>query len=283
MNNKHTLGEDAKTNWFKIVDTHTKKQKGLPALSTLNTDAGDVETGIEVFNNTVSSDAGCCTMSESLDNDWVKRFNFTDKWYKGNLVVSAIPGYPDATVVDNYHLEKVYPNGHIAKHIGNYKTKEAAFDAGNKLLKHNLSESVDDTVDIEYDDLCIVVDDPHDDGSHRWDKDICLEWTYKVSKEDVISFLYENCVTEEDNPNIYNISLEEGLDWVSDNFDEMFDKYNDAVKERFREAAQDDAYERYDPDDYVNWDIMPGGHDYDDPMSERVSDDNFDMSMRTLL
>lgn len=48
--NKLTLDENAKQDWLNIVKKHKKKQKGTPALTTLNTDAGDVEKHIEIFN-----------------------------------------------------------------------------------------------------------------------------------------------------------------------------------------------------------------------------------------
>lgn len=40
---------DPKTEWIKLVNKHKKRQKGLP-ISKLNTDAGDVETNIKIFN-----------------------------------------------------------------------------------------------------------------------------------------------------------------------------------------------------------------------------------------
>lgn len=88
--NKDTLNiqEDAKSDWMRLVNKHKKKQRGLPALSNLNTDAGNVEHNIEMFNmmqpnsmpsadssngNTVSSE-GCCEsyqLQESHDQDVV--------------------------------------------------------------------------------------------------------------------------------------------------------------------------------------------------------------------
>lgn len=44
------IQEDAKSDWMKIVSKHKKKQKGLPALSKLNTNAGNVEHNINMFN-----------------------------------------------------------------------------------------------------------------------------------------------------------------------------------------------------------------------------------------
>ena len=51
INNKIDLDEDAKDDWLKIVNKHRRRQKGLPALSRLNTNAGNVEKNIEIFHN----------------------------------------------------------------------------------------------------------------------------------------------------------------------------------------------------------------------------------------
>ena len=84
MNNtKLKIQEDAKADWMKIVNKHKKRQKGLPALSTLNTNAGNVEHNINMFNmmqpsgsinvdassDNISSDSGCC---ESLQEEFDK-------------------------------------------------------------------------------------------------------------------------------------------------------------------------------------------------------------------
>ena len=51
MNQEVIMNEDARNDWLKLVKQHKKKQKGLPALSTLNTDAGNVEHNVEMFNH----------------------------------------------------------------------------------------------------------------------------------------------------------------------------------------------------------------------------------------
>lgn len=48
---------------------HKKKQKGLSPFSYLNTDAGNVEKGIEVFNNSVSTGGEGGGMGESLSEE----------------------------------------------------------------------------------------------------------------------------------------------------------------------------------------------------------------------
>ena len=57
----------------------------------------------------------------------------------------------------------------------------------------------------------------------------------------------------------------------------------------YLDDAVEDACCNYDPMDYVDWDMMPGGHDYemDRRMFEEKSDndhldDNFDMFMRSV-
>lgn len=48
---RKNIKEDAKSDWMNTVKKHKRKQKGLPALSSLNTNAGDVEKNVEIFND----------------------------------------------------------------------------------------------------------------------------------------------------------------------------------------------------------------------------------------
>lgn len=57
MNNESLINENAKNDWLKLVDRHKKRQKGMPALSTLNTDAGNVEHNIAMFNKMQGAEA----------------------------------------------------------------------------------------------------------------------------------------------------------------------------------------------------------------------------------
>lgn len=74
---------------------------------------------------------------ESSNKGWVKRWNFLDNYYKGDLVISKI-----SSPVDAWHVEKVAPNGHTIKHLGNYKSLEVAMDAAEKHLIKNESKSI---------------------------------------------------------------------------------------------------------------------------------------------
>lgn len=64
---------------------HKKKQKGLSQFSYLNTDAGNVEKGIEVFNNSVSTggDGGGMgeSLSEELNRDQLKAIKVIQRKY----------------------------------------------------------------------------------------------------------------------------------------------------------------------------------------------------------
>lgn len=78
------------------------------------------------------------SLTETTENDgWVKRWNFIDNYYKGDLVISKI-----SSPVDAWHIEKVAPNGHTIKHLGNYKSLEVAMDAAEKHLMKNGSKSI---------------------------------------------------------------------------------------------------------------------------------------------
>lgn len=52
------VNENAKTAWLDLVKRHQKRQKGLPALSTLKPNAGNVELGLHMFNTFSSPDGG---------------------------------------------------------------------------------------------------------------------------------------------------------------------------------------------------------------------------------
>lgn len=149
------------------------------------------------------------------------------------------------------------------------------------MVKKTLKEDMNEYVDINYDDLTVIISPSYDKGSHEWDEEITIEWSYSVDKQDVITLLYEDLIDENDYPEIDDVSTEEAIDWIDYNFDKLFDKYAKDIKEYFREDAQEDANHNYDEYDYVDWDMMPGGHDDYDLFEG--ADDCFDMSMRTLL
>ena len=96
--NTQTLEENAKVDWMNVVKRHKKNQKGL-ALSTLNTDAGDVETSINMFNmmqpsssSTVNAmNGGSEGLAEGLKQDGSNVIlEYSDLAYDNGLDVSYI-------------------------------------------------------------------------------------------------------------------------------------------------------------------------------------------------
>lgn len=95
-------------------------------------------------------------LKESVDDGWVKRWSFADKWYKGPFVISKNP-----EPYRGYHLEKVKPNGATAKHYGNFNSIDDAKAEASRYLKEsdiveedaegyvNLREAFEDTEELE--------------------------------------------------------------------------------------------------------------------------------------
>lgn len=218
MNTKLILDENAKDDWMKLVKKHKKRQNGLPALSTLNTNAGNVEHNVSMFNKMTSSTEG-----------------------PSNNPISGPMG-------------------------------------GDCVCE---SFNSDDSVELYYENLTFDYDD----------SEVTIDWTYDVSKTDLYTYIFESCITEEDFPELSNDSFDpntdEGwklyTDWLEDNFDDIYTKYESQILDNWEEEAANEASENYDPDDYVDWDMMTGGHD-DYPLWESNNlDDTFDLSTRTLL
>lgn len=66
------------------------------------------------------------------------------------------------------------------------------------------------------------------------------EYDYEVDHEEVLDYLSEIAIDEEDAPE----DTEEYLKWVEDNFDELFNKYEYEIEEHFREDASQEEYDR---------------------------------------
>ena len=69
---------DAKSAWLDTVDSHKKKQKGLPALSTLKTDVGPRDVTDCMFNNS-TSDASSAVVDGGSFGESVTRKSLDDK------------------------------------------------------------------------------------------------------------------------------------------------------------------------------------------------------------
>ena len=230
MNNiKTDIQEDAKSDWMKIVNKHKKKQKGLPALSTLNTNAGNVEHNINMFNmmrpdSNVSVDASngnisgntCC---ESCSLDESKEQETVTLEYE-NIPVEVVtrPGNP---------------SGYYSTSFGNWlpdddETTEILIDWSYEVDKQDIIEYLQD-----HDDIFVTLDiDPEVDDD--WLNNAIIENfdnLLEKFEEDIKEYFYESAVSdaqenyeyEEDYP--FFEPYDESFGSIKDNieFDDKFD------------------------------------------------------------
>lgn len=225
------MNENAKNAWMKLVNKHKKRQKGLPVLSTLNTNAGNVEHNINMFN--MMQPSGSITVDASNGNISSGEFS---------------GGMGESFVKENF----------ISLNL------EEKFDMNKK------------TIDLEYDD--IIIDVETDRG--RSSSEITINWTYSISEDDVKDFfwVHDNLLTD---LLPENASDEEFYSTIENNLDYLVDKYNNELKEYYLEDAIDDAIENYVYNEYdprEDPDVA-----YEEARDRALFDDEFDMSMRTLL
>lgn len=173
---------------------------------------------------------------ESSNNGWVKRWNFLDKYYKDDLVISKI-----SSPVDAWHIEKVAPNGHTIKHVGNYRSLEAAMDAAEKYLV-NESKSIKESFKILWNGRIM---------SDCADKELCESVVKKALKVSNTPEL----VIESAGKNVTNKFIRSLVESVDDDVTRYLDKLHKAqedylsehpgysVQAQFADITKDD--ERY--------------------------------------
>ena len=135
---------------------------------------------------------------------------------------------------------------------------------GESINSINEETNMEDRITLEYPDLVFLYQGPQRDVDD-WDEyEVTQDWSIDVATNDIIDYLCEDCVTDEDVTNWYEMFSTEQTAWVKKHFDELFDKYKQQILDHWEEDAVEDAETNYDPNDYVDWDSMPGGHDYYD-------------------
>lgn len=88
-----------------------------------------------------------------------------------------------------------------------------------------------------------------------------IDWEYDVDRYDIECFLIESCITDKIVDGWDDMTDEQANTYVSEHFDELFTKFENEILDHWYESALENAQENYDPDDYIDWDSMPGGHD----------------------
>ena len=155
---------------------------------------------------------------------------------------------------------------------------------GGDVCAESLNEAAPkkETIELEYKNLEFTQYGTQRDADD-WDEwDRCMDWTYEVDKDDLYTFIFESCIDETDFPEAFEDEFDPNNpehwarfeSWLDDNFDAIYSKYEEKILENWEEDAAEEASDEYDPDDYVDWDSMPGGHDDDrywEDMDEAVA------------
>ena len=149
MNNKFVLDENARDEWLKLVKKHKKRQKGLPALSTLNPNAGNVEHNINMFNMM----NGSSTPTINPING-----NTTSDGGCGECVAmgEALQPYPDKTVVLHYDdlnidvVTRTY-GGYSYEDPPDYDTAELSIEWDEEVDVDSIIEFLQDLPQVQQD------------------------------------------------------------------------------------------------------------------------------------
>ena len=216
MTDDKNIHEDAKSDWMKLVKKHKKKQKGLPALSRLNTNAGNVEHNIKMFNT-------AATPVDGPSNNPISGPFGGD--VSGGMCESLIDINPDKIVL-NYTQLPV----------------EVATD--------------------------IVIPATYYEPEEVVTKDIELDYSYKVSKDEVIYVLSELPQIKD---RFKSLTDEEYDAIIASEFENLVREFEEEILDAFEPSVIkhiEETYVYHTKDDYPEYDSY---------------DDEFDMSVRTLL
>lgn len=149
-----------------------------------------------------------------------------------------------------------------------FMRKEADDDAVTEAIVSEAAQKPEQ-IELFYEDLEIIIYGEQRDADD-WDEyEYTVDWEYSVDKADLYTYIWENCLEDDEFPegaaddfdpnNAEDWAKFEA--WLDDNFDTIFEKYKTDILENWEDAAREDAEEKYDPRDYIDWDCMPGGHD----------------------
>ena len=260
----------------KKVDESKKKKKPFDSI---NTNAGNVEHNIAMFNKMNSPIEGPCTNPVSGP--------FGGDVGGGEAMGEAVEKKaPILYVIKDSHGNILSrPNEDDNELWDRVSSMEARGRRGlcvvvctpDMLKKEELEECLTEaalkkeTIDLEYRKLEFTQYGTQRDADD-WDEwDRCVDWTYEVDKDDLYTFIFESCIDETDFPEAFEDEFDPNNpehwarfeSWLDDNFDAIYTKYEEKILENWEEDAREEAEEEYDPDDYVDWDSMPGGHDDD--------------------
>lgn len=223
--NNLKIQEDAKSDWMKIVNKHKKRQKGLPALSKLNTNAGNVEHNIHMFNmmqpsGDVSVDASNGNTSAGMSEELVKEDKAMNDevvvLHYENLPIEVVTKQGNSTGYYDYGMGQRYPDEDTVETLfvsWNYNAdKQAVIECLQDMAEVQVDLKYDQLSDIEYDKALL---DNFDILVDRYNNQILAYF-----EEDAIADAQENFSYEDEY--IFEESCEEHPP-VKEELDDKFD------------------------------------------------------------
>lgn len=206
MNKNETkMHENAKVDWMRIVDKHKKKQKGLPALSRMNTNAGNVEHNIKMFNH----------MSSGIE---APTTNPISGPFEGGASLSVSAGMAEA--------------------FNNNSRSDEMIDLEFKNLP--VEVEVENGSSQGYYDPTYGAWFPDDNEM----KEVQVDWIYSVPKQDIIEFLQDNPNVQADLA-ADTLSDEVYEKLVDAQFDSLLVTYKDIILDHYYDKAIEDARKNY--------------------------------------
>lgn len=129
-----------------------------------------------------------------------------------------------------------------------------------ELLKSKMGEtkqmteafnSKQNAVELEYVDLPITIQTSMDRDGQWNEREILKDFTLLVDKEDIITKIFEDCITDEDIlGGLKGLSDEAIEQFIRNNFETLFDKYYDKLLDFYMDDAIEACEEDYGWDDY---------------------------------
>ena len=134
-----------------------------------------------------------------------------------------------------------------------------------------------ETVELCYDDLEITIFGEKRDADDWDEKEVTVDFVYEVEKNDVATFMYESCLTEEDIKDVpggFDTLDADDAAWenfINNNFDILFEKYEKQILDYYREAATEKCQENTTWDDYFACDESVNKEAMKDASKEKVA------------
>lgn len=169
-------------------------------------------------------------------------------------------------------LLRVGPNADYSKPLDEKENKLLLFHSkeeaqsyidanlNQKLRESTMNESKNETVDIYYDDLEITVVTKRGNPSGYYSasfgnwlpdddetREIEIDYDYEADWDDVYDVIWDNFVDESEAADMSDEEIEKH---ITDNFDDLAEKYIEQIKDHFRDDAREEAEEKY-ADDYL--------------------------------